>query len=989
VDGIRASGLRALASPVAGTAVTVGEPPLVGRAAEVEVLEEVLDALGSDGVASVLQVAGDAGIGKSRLLHELRASSRARGYVVLSGRAAEFEAELPFGVFSHALDDWLISLDRKRLRALAGGLSAQLAVVLLAFEQLAPVRTPEIPQERNRAYRAVRSLLSSIADDTPLVLVLDDVHWADPGSVELLCHLLAHPPRGAVLLAVGYRPAQVPARLTSALALALHEAEGRRLDLAPLIAASARELLGAGPSRAVADRLQHESGGNPFFLLQLARATTRGRALPTSDGAGVTVPQAVREALETELSSLSAPALTFLKGAAVTGDPFEALLAASAAEIAEADARDPVDELLESHLLHPAAQAGEYAFRHPIVRATVSELTSVGWRVGAHARLADVLAGRGAPSTARAPHIERSAAPGDTSAVEVLVDAGRLSAPRAPTLAARWYGAALRILPGGAETKPLRIELLIAKATALGLAGQLEESRSALVELLGTLPSSHPARVSVIAFCAGVEHLLGRHRAAHERLVGALGELADDTSLEAGQLAAELAAGAGFENRYDEMMRWAERALELATRLGERALAVVAAGQIALARYFLGLPSGDAMDLAAAALDDLDDDELAARLDIGLWVGWSEAVLERNQRAIEHCERVIAVSRATGQGATLLVTMTAQAWSLIRLGRLADAEEVLTVAVEAGRLAPNLFLSVAVGLTSVVATHKGAYLDAVRAGEESVRLARSADPGLIQGMSGLYNAIPLIEMGEAERARAILLATNGGGPDLQTSRSGYAVAYELLTRAELMLGNQPAAEEWARRAAAAAGDGDLVAEATAAQRARAAVALSGKDAAAAAQMMLEAAARADGAGAPVEASRCRILAARSLLRLRQRRRAVAELNRAVETLAAVGADGYRADAEQELQRLVRRTATATGQAGEVGDQREPETLWPELTHSERAVVELVAQGLSNPEVAQRLYVSRHTVKTHLTNAMLKLGVNSRVRLTNEVARRKR
>ncbi len=123
-------------------------------------------------------------------------AARARGHLALSGRAAEFEAELPFGVSSHALDDWLFSVAPTRLEALAGGLAAQLAVVLPAFEPLATVRTPQIPQERNRAYRAVRSLLSSIAEATatPVVLVRDDIHWADPGSVELLCHLLAHPP---------------------------------------------------------------------------------------------------------------------------------------------------------------------------------------------------------------------------------------------------------------------------------------------------------------------------------------------------------------------------------------------------------------------------------------------------------------------------------------------------------------------------------------------------------------------------------------------------------------------------------------------------------------------------------------------------------------------------------------------------------------------------------------------------------------------------
>ena len=101
-------------------------------------------------------------------------------------------------------------------------------------------------------------------------------------------------------------------------------------------------------------------------------------------------------------------------------------------------------------------------------------------------------------------------------------------------------------------------------------------------------------------------------------------------------------------------------------------------------------------------------------------------MLERHERAVEHCQRVIDVARATGQGAALLVTMTAQAWSLIRMGRLDEADETLTAAIEIGYLAPHFFHGLAIGLSSLVATHRGDYEAAVRVGEEGVRLACSA-----------------------------------------------------------------------------------------------------------------------------------------------------------------------------------------------------------------------------------------------------------------------
>ena len=504
-------------------------------------------------------------------------------------------------------------------------------------------------------------------------------------------------------------------------------------------------------------------------------------------------------------------------------------------------------------------------------------------------------------------------------------------------------------------------------ATALGASGQLEASRSALCEVLERLGADDPGRVPVVAYCAGVEHLLGRHRDADARLLQAYGLHEERPTVEAVLLEIEIAAGHGYQNRHEDMLAWARRALEGAQALELGAVEVVAAGQIALASYFLGLPARAAIERAAAGFDALDDVALASRLDLGLWVGWTESVLERHDDAITHCRRVLRVARATGRGAALLVTMTAQAWSLIRVGRLAEADELLTGAIEAGRLAPNLFLAVAAGLSCVIATQRGELAAAVRAGEEGVRLARSADPGLIPGMAGLYLGIPLIELGEARRAREIVLEMSGGG-DLRTSRSGHAQAYEVLTRADLALGNTDAALAWARKAESSTHGGELVGEAAYARRATAAVALAQGDPARAAQIALEAAVRADGAGIPAEAGRCRILAARALIADGERADAVAELERAVEQLGRIGADGYRDEAEKQLRRLGRRTARrASG----------PERGLQALTEREREVAELVRQGRTNREIAAAMYVSEKTVERHLSRIFAKLGVSSR------------
>ena len=953
---------------------------MVDRDGEMREISALLDGLDADGHGLALQIAGEPGIGKSRLLAQVCASARDRGHLVLSGRAAEFEGELPFGLFGDALDDWLVSLGTTRLGPIAGDLAPELAVVFPAFDALVSERPPSVQEERFRSYRAVRELLSTLATETPVVVVLDDVQWADPGSVELLCHLLAHPPRGPVLLALGFRPAQVSPIVRTALAAAMNGHGSVRLDLVALSAAGARELLGDGVSARLRDQLYRESGGNPFFLLQLARdgaRTDRGPAPVTGDAASI--PEPVRAALASELSSLSPPAGMLLQGAAVAGDPFDLELAASGANLGAADALSLVDELLSFELVFGTDVPGQFAFRHPIVRATVYEVAGRGWRAQAHARVLSALASRRAGAAAMAPHVERSGVMGDRDAIALLIAAGDESAPRAPALAARWYGAALRLMPESADAQAQRVALQIEMAKALGGSGQLATSHDVLGEVLARLPEDDPGRAPVVAFCAGVEHLLGRHRDARVRLTRAH-ELADHGSTAAVELMIELSAGGCHESRFDEMLRWGERARVEASRLGERPLEMVAAGQVALAHYFLGRSAAELTDRAAAAMDAIDDADLATRLDAGVWIGWTETVGERYDCAIRHCERLIAVARATGQGAFALLTVPAQVQALMFMGRLDEAERKIHEVVEAGRLAPNIFLSVGIGYASIIATYKGDFASALRGGEESMRLANTSDAGQVKGISGRYLAWPLIETGQAQRARDVLLASGGGTPALpDIPRSGRVHALEIMTRAELMLGDVDAAEQSAIRAVQATNGGELAIESAFAQRATAAVVLARGDAPQAAQLALDAAGRAGRAGGIGEAARSRILAARALVQADRRADAVSQLERAAHELARIGAHGYRVEAEALLRRLGRRIARRSS-----GVSSTPEVLRA-LSQTDQELAALVRLGHTNREIAATLFISEKTVERRLSRIFETVGVRNRSALASLIA----
>jgi predicted ATPase len=184
---------------------------LVGRTEELSSFDHALSEL-DRGRSAALELVGEPGIGKTRLLAELAKRADARRHLVLSGSASELEMDLPFWVFVGALDEYVQGLEPRRLEALDDDVRAELAHVFPSLSRFAAQR-PAFQPERYRSHRAVRELLERLTATGPLVLVLDDLHWADSGSVELLGALLRRPPTAAVLIAMGVRPRQAPERL--------------------------------------------------------------------------------------------------------------------------------------------------------------------------------------------------------------------------------------------------------------------------------------------------------------------------------------------------------------------------------------------------------------------------------------------------------------------------------------------------------------------------------------------------------------------------------------------------------------------------------------------------------------------------------------------------------------------------------------------------------------------------------------------------------
>jgi ATP/maltotriose-dependent transcriptional regulator MalT len=933
---------------------------IVGREPELQAIDDALDRL-ELAAPGVIEFAGEPGIGKTRLMTELTTRARARGYQAFAASASQLEEELPFGLFVDALDAHVDA----PLDDLDADARAELAHV---FPTLRGTRSEltDAPQERYRTHRAIRQLLEVLSRPAPLVLALDDLHWADSGSIELLGSLLRRPPAAPVLVAIALRPRQAPDRVAAALARARRSGELLRLDLATLSEPESRALLGDRVSASVGAALHEESGGNPFYLEQLARSLERRLAeLPTAEVlTGLDVPRMVAATLADELALLRPGTRRLLEGAAVAGDPFELDLAAAAADQREAEAMDALDELLAGDVVRSTEVPRRFRFRHPLVRQAVYEAAPGGWRLGAHERCAEALAARGAPAASRAHHVEQVGRHGDESAIAVLQGAGEAAAQRTPAGAARWFNAALRLL-GPAAAPERRIELLTGLARALAATGQFEQARQTLEEELRLLaPDAVAQRVALVSAVAAVEQLLGRHEEARARLETVLAGLADQDSREAAGLRLDLAMADFYRLEFAGANAHGARALEIAEALADRPLKAGALGVLALVGAFTATrDQADARcDAAAALIDVMSDDEIALRLDGLSHLASGESYAERFDASARHAERGFAVARATGQGELLPLLVPALATVFLALGRVADGIELTDGAIESARLTGNTqSLVLALYNRAMMGLLAGDLDGAQATAEEAVELVAALDVNVISAWAGAMLAFAQLERGE-HAAGVETMVRLCGGPDLPLIGGSWrALPLERLALGQLALGRRADAERTVRLA-------QEIAEATGqrhpealAKRAAAALALDAGEHARAAELALRSAVVAESIGARLEAARARTLAGRALAAAGETDRAVAELERAASELDACGAHRYRDHAEQELGRLGRRRHRRTRPGSTDGTGVET------LTERELQVARLIVARRTNAQIAAELFLSRKTVEAHVRN----------------------
>ncbi|MCW2769790.1 MAG: family ATPase [Aeromicrobium sp.] len=951
--------------------------PLVGRAQETRFLREAASRLRT-GQPAAVEVVGDPGIGKTRLLAELAEHAAGRGALVLPGAASELERELPFAVFVDALDEYVHELDPTVLAALDSRVKAELAGVLPSMQRWAGSAEIGPQHERYRTHRAVRDLLETIAAGQPLVLVLDDAHWADWASAELLLALLRRPPAAGVLMAVGRRNRQTGRRLATGLDRAHRAGSMHRLEPRPLTRDEARRLLGTEIAPDVTDLVYRECGGNPLYLTEFARSdlsalAADAAARPDVLMAGIEVPAGVAAAIHEELDVLPGPTRRLLDGAAVAGDPFDLPLATAAADLGTSAPASRLDELVDLGMVRPERAPTRFRFRHPIVRRAVYDLAGAAWRIGAHQRCARALSASGGSVTSLAGHVERSATRGDRGAIEVLRRAGDQASLRAPASAARWYGAAADLLPAEASPEE-RIALLLPCAGALAAVGEYDASYECLATCLALgAPGDDGLRLQLTVSCAALEQLLGRHDQARRRLLTAVDALPEGDSSASVALRLELAMASYFDLRYDRMASRAREALNAARRLSDTALRAVAGSELALAESLSAdHRAADDCRQAALVVDGAEDDVLLARLDAMGYLSFAELNLERFDDALRHADRVVRLCRSTGQGQLLPLVIPVQSGVHLLHGDLARARHTIDDAVDAARLtAYDRAIVWTLANRSAVRLTAGDVAGALADAQESAERVRSLDEGLVRGWTSVRLGGALLASGRPGQA-VEALEDLGGGRDLVDVQGGErVVALELLTRCHLAAEDPQSARRAAWRAAERAAQFDLPLLRCTAARAEAAVDLADGRPGTASETALRAADLTSAAGAPIEAAISRTLAGRALAAAGHRDHAVRELTAAAETLHRHGAVSLRDAAERELRRsgcAVRRRSRA-GSVGQSGIES--------LTGREHQIAELVSLGHTNATIATELYLSAKTVESHLRNIFRKLDVTSR------------
>lgn len=636
--------------------------PLVGRERELAGLLEAYAAVGPEG--RLVVVDGETGIGKTRLIEELVARVRAEGAVAATVRCVEDEAGLAYGC--------AIELVRSALREGSGNVDpAAAAETARLVPELGTPPTPTLdgPGAQARFLDGVaRVLLEATAGERPGVLAVDDVHWADASSLEVLAYLARRLGDRPVLVLATWRPEETPADHPARRILADAARDGLGAAVVPerLDPEDVAELAAtAGASAELAERLYEETQGLPFFVVEYLDSQPEGSA-------DWSLPPGVRGLLEARVTGTSEVAGQVVAAAAVLGRQFDLDLIRDVSGRSEEETVTALEELTRRGLLAESG-GGELAFCHEQARRVTYELTSAGRRRLLHGRAAAALAPRdvgGALAGAVAQHLRLAGRDGEAAA------AYRRAGEHARDLYANAEAlAAFREALALGDDDPATLHEAIGDLETLaGEYGRALDSYEAAAALAA------PGRLAAVEHRIGLLHARrGEWELARRSFEDALAA-GPDPGL-AARLAADRSLNAHRRRRDDEARELAEEALALAERAEDRRALAQAhniLGVLASGRAEHGEARRQLERSLALATEEDDPGARAAALNNLALALRAEGELER---ALELTEEALALCVAVGDRHREAALENNVADLLQALGRRDDAMVRLKSAV--------------------------------------------------------------------------------------------------------------------------------------------------------------------------------------------------------------------------------------------------------------------------------------------------------------------
>jgi DNA-binding CsgD family transcriptional regulator len=925
---------------------------LLERGKELARLDAVLGRV-RRGRGRVMLVEGPAGIGKTRLLEETCERAHAGGTEVLCARGGEFERDYGLGVVRQLFERTLTCASADRRRELLSG-AAMLAEPVSARSPSAAGDTPET------VLHGLYWLAANLADRAPLLLAIDDAHWVDGPSLRFLLYLARRIEATPVAVVTTIRTGQAGSEPELLRALRL---EVRTPVLQPsalsLQAAGtlARAHLGRDISEGFARACHDATRGNPFLLIELLhqlRSSGDDRDPQTvvrlaSNRAAASILQRIERAGE--------GAAALARAISVLGEHGDLDVAAGIAGIRRFAADAVADALVDADVLEPQTRAPP-RFVHPLVRSAVYEAMSGSQRARLHARAASLLAGLRGGVEAAAVHLLRTEPAADEAAVELLRRAARTAIARgAPETAVEFLRRAEREPPAD-RLRPALLHELGTAAWRAGQADGVEALREAF-----RLSAAQPARARVgldLANAIGVSSSTSSEAiAVLERALDGLG----DDELRA-MIDARLAMIAGclpaVRARLDARMRRIHAATIPQTDTGLALLATLAA-DLALT----GATTVEAVRLAERALDDgrLMRRDIATEFDFAMAAVWVLVHAGHLLMAKRHLDDAMTFVRGRGSafaGARIACVRALVSWLLGDL-QAAESDAESALGVQAAWGIPH---TISTAVIAAVRTERGDLQ-----GAREVLATLDSDPAILevtpsQVVREVRAALALAE-GRPQEALAELSTYARWEQQAGLGRGVVPFAWRTpAALAHLQLGRVDDARQLATTEVELARGVGAGPRLGAALRAYALV----NDAADATALLEEAAEVLERSGACLEHART-LVDLGAALRARGRRAA------AIERLRLARDEAHRCGATS----LVDAAAVELRRAGS-RPRRIALTGPQSLTPSERRVTELAAQGMSNRQIAQALFVTLRTVELHLSHSYRKLGISSREQL---------